>query len=301
VTVTASRASGASVRVFAERSYRDAGDVQETSLVRNSFAAQEYGSDYTEPYDVHRVGLGIELRSHGGILWEAEAASEVQTRVDVNATPDMGRYEPTIDAWPIEAWRIALSAERPTSLSLGGIELHWRASARGGVFTGHDTSLSSSLQSFGRAFMFAAAERPIGSQRLVLRTMVGAAGGSQQVPPQELVYLGGPTSAPGYRFHEFASRFGVSQHVEWQSPIPFVGIPLGRYGRSPGSATLAPFAHAIYVAKPSSGTRSEGWYPSLGLGLQFFFELVRIDVARGLRGGRWTFSLDISRDFWGVL
>jgi hypothetical protein len=31
------------------------------------------------------------------------------------------------------------------------------------------------------------------------------------------------------------------------------------------------------------------------------FEVLRFDVARGLRGGRWTFSVDVGRDFWSVL
>jgi hypothetical protein len=31
------------------------------------------------------------------------------------------------------------------------------------------------------------------------------------------------------------------------------------------------------------------------------FDLVRLDVARGLRDGRWLFSLDVTRTFWGVM
>jgi hypothetical protein len=29
--------------------------------------------------------------------------------------------------------------------------------------------------------------------------------------------------------------------------------------------------------------------------------LLRVDVARGLRDGRWTFSLDVGRTLWAVL
>jgi hypothetical protein len=31
------------------------------------------------------------------------------------------------------------------------------------------------------------------------------------------------------------------------------------------------------------------------------FDVLRFDVARGLRNGRWTFSVDVGRDFWSVL
>ena len=47
--------------------------------------------------------------------------------------------------------------------------------------------------------------------------------------------------------------------------------------------------------------RVEGVYPSAGVGLLTLFDLVRFDVARGLRSGRWTFSVDMTRDFWAVL
>jgi hypothetical protein len=42
-------------------------------------------------------------------------------------------------------------------------------------------------------------------------------------------------------------------------------------------------------------------YPSVGVALQPFYDLVRLQVDRGLRHGRWTFNVDVSRDFWGIL
>jgi hypothetical protein len=66
--------------------------------------------------------------------------------------------------------------------------------------------------------------------------------------------------------------------------------------------TLAPYAQTLYVhhvRNPGSGR--EGWHPALGLGGLFFFDILRLDVARGLRDGRWTFGVDVNRDFWGVL
>ena len=130
----------------------------------------------------------------------------------------------------------------------------------------------------------------------------GASLARSSVPVQELVLLGGPVTGPGYDFHAFAGRFGASQRLEWRTPVPFPAISLGRYGRSPARATLAPFAHTVYVARPSPfrpGRR--GWSPSVGAGAYLFFDLVRADVARGLRDGRWTFSVDVTRDFWRIL
>jgi hypothetical protein len=32
-----------------------------------------------------------------------------------------------------------------------------------------------------------------------------------------------------------------------------------------------------------------------------FFDLIRIDLARGLRDGRWSIGVDFSRDLWSIL
>jgi hypothetical protein len=39
----------------------------------------------------------------------------------------------------------------------------------------------------------------------------------------------------------------------------------------------------------------------VGVGALTIFDLLRLDVARGLRDGRWTFSVDVSREFWAIL
>jgi hemolysin activation/secretion protein len=145
-------------------------------------------------------------------------------------------------------------------------------------------------------------ERPFGTSRLVLHTIAAGVLSGDSLPAQHLVYLGGPTTGPGYEFHEFVGRGGLSQRIEWRFLAPFVPIPLGRYGRSPGTITLAPFATAVWVDRsaPFKPAR-QGWYPAIGLGALTVFEVLRLDVARGLRDGRWTFSVEVGRDFWSVL
>jgi len=44
-----------------------------------------------------------------------------------------------------------------------------------------------------------------------------------------------------------------------------------------------------------------GWYPAVGVGLLTVFDLLRFDVAKGIRDGRWSFSVDVIRDFWSIL
>jgi hypothetical protein len=95
-------------------------------------------------------------------------------------------------------------------------------------------------------------------------------------------------------------------------PIPFAAVPLGRFGRAPGRATLAPFAQIALLGSQGETVRRtgatasalatvRGGYPSVGAGLLTLFDLLRVDVARGLRGGHWALSVDVSRDFWRIL
>ena len=295
-------ASGAAVALRAWRDHRDAGDVAEGSLLRNSIAAQEFGSDWTDPFDVRGAALGIDLAPRGGVRWRIEGGYEEHDRLEVHAEPSAGRYEPTIPAWPIDVVRLSLRAERPTALGPLGTEIGGEAELRGGRFEGRDTTFAFDAPRYLRASLALHVERPIGRARLVLETTAAAVGARPAVPPQELVRLGGPVSGPGYDYHAFVGRTAAAQRVEWRTPVPFFAIPLGRFGTAPGAATLAPFAHVVWV-EPAPGVSAprEGWYPAAGVGLMTLFDLLRLDVARGLRDGRWTFSMDVSRDFWRVL
>jgi hypothetical protein len=140
-----------------------------------------------------------------------------------------------------------------------------------------------------------------GDRALFLQTFAGVAGG-RALPPQWLIFAGGPWSAPGYDFHAFASRAMLSQRLELRQPMPAPSIPLGRWGKSPPHVTLAPFVQVLATA---SGTpdrpTTAALRPSAGLGVLMFYDLVRADVARGLRNGQWRFAIDIDRGFWGIL
>ncbi len=286
--------SPGTLQLFAGREYRDAGDEAETSLVRNSLAAQEFGSDYTDPYEVREAGIGTGLGEYFGVRLRSEVAWEDQRAAAVQATPSSGRYEPTIPASSLTGARVTLLAEHP--LGDGPLEtrLRWRAELRGGLWDAGIRTL--------RASASADAERSLGNGRLMLRTSAAALAGN--AVPQQLAYIGGPTTGPGYEFHSMAGRFGVSQRVEWQTVVPFVGIPVGRFGKTPASMTLAPYVHASAIGSPvevaGRAGRRGGVYPSVGVGGLFFFDLLRVDVARGLRDGRWMLGMDVSRTLWGI-
>ncbi len=290
------------LRLVAEHDFRNAGDVQERSLLVNSLAAQELGSDHTQPYGVTSLRVEAELGRAAGGDWRVTAGFERHEPLAVNAAPASGTFSGVVPAWSADVARFTLAGQQASVVGPWGSSLRLGAELRGGVLWLRDAESPESRLVFGRVAARARVERPLGGQRLVLETVAAVAIADPAVPPQEMVFLGGTRSAPGYDFHELAGEVGIAQRVELQLPVPFVSIPLGRYGRSPASATLAPFVHGAYIGRSAPFTElGDGVYPSAGLGLELFFNLIRFDVARGLRDGRWTFSVDVARSFWGIL
>ena len=304
------RASGAGISLAAFRDTRDMGDVMERSLAVNSIAAQEFGSDYTDPFGVRGASATLRFPLSAGVTSSIAAAWERHWGLERHATPATGKYEAAPPASRIVERRLTAEIDRPTKVGLFGFET--RLHAVGSLIRYRDTEREGAARTFTRFDASGNFEKPMGRQRLVFRSSAAIAPGIDSLPPQHFVYLGGPVTGPGYDYHQFASDAGGSHHLELQTPAPFFSVPLGRYGRTPASVTLAPFVNLIWIKRrdnprgptmPESGRRAGGvdWHPSVGLGVLSVFDLVRVDLARGLSDGRWTFSADISRDFWRIL
>lgn len=295
------RGDGTGIELFGARDYRDVGDIAERSTAINSFAAQEFGSDATDPYEVSGVGVAAEVGEHAGLRWRLEGTWERQDSLRIHATPAWGSYERTVPARPLHEERLALELTRAAPVKLGGFETRFAGQIRGGATQALDDN-GAGDGSFARAMLRAHAERALGDSRLVLEGVVAGLIAPSDAPPQELVYLGGPVSGPGYSYHQFAGRVGASARAEWRSSVPFFGLSFGPYGKAPASVTLAPFATVIYTGHEASFVDDRGgWYPAIGVGALLFFDMLRVDVARGLRHGQWTFSLDVTRDLWPIL
>lgn len=310
------RADGSSIRAFASRDLRDLGDGAERSTAVNSLAAQEFGSDYTDPYLVRAIGLNGELRSLFGFDAKIAGSYEWQSPVSVRARPVTGVFEPTRTPTDQHLMRWTIDLDRAPSLWWLGTELTAHAQARA------VTPLGDERVSFGtsphettiRGSVLATVERPIGETRLVVSAFAaGVARQGTTFSPAitELVYLGGPVSAPGYDYHSLVSNVGATAHVEWRLPAPFIPFSLGRFGRVPGRASFAPYAHiAVIGGQPGCVSfdnfapvcpPSSSAHPALGAAYLLPFDIVRLDVARGVsHGGRWTFGVDVSREFWSI-
>jgi len=303
------------LQLFAEREYRDLG-FAERAGVTNSLAAGLFSSDYTTQVDTRAAGLLWKPSPTSAFAWRLAAERDEPLRVHGSGLTRT--YAPTLDAWRMHGARLEMTASGGTVpaeplarrytwqlvTSAGGyrgtvIESIAVGAPLPGFPTTREVRVTPLVARFQAQLQIT---QPLPHDRaLFLHTQVGAANG-RDLPPQWLVFAGGPWSAPGYDWHAFGSRALLSQRIEFRTPVPAPSIPLRRFGKSPPHATLAPFVQALAVA---SGTAARptvaGVYPSAGVSVLFFYDLLRADVARGLRDGGWRFSIDIDRTFWGIL
>lgn len=281
---------GASLSVY--RTLHDASTVPERSGLINSFAAQEFGSDYTDLYKARGGTLDISAPSIGIVSPSLEFALEDQSMAQVNARPATGHYEPAAAATAVSEERATLSLGIPNIGTVAGFDM----SANLAVSAIHDRvkALDNFPETYGMGVVTADASRSFGSKQLLLSLLGAGLTNARAIPQQTLISIGGPITAPGYNFHEFSGPRAVSARAEWRFKVPFVPVPLGAWGRAPATLTLAPYGNSAWID-------GSGWRPSVGIGALTIFELLRFDVARGLRDGRWSFNVDVSRDFWKVL
>ncbi len=289
-------ARGHRLAIEGRNDFAQVGDLQEVSGLRNSIAAQEFGSDWTDPYGVAGGLLRFDLPARGRRRLGFELAHERQAPLALRGAPATGRYEPLTPADRVRSSRVgvAWSVAPPATPEA----LDWQLASRlagtavapwgGGVTT---TYLRASVEGQVRT--------PVAGGRLVARTYAAVLSSGSGAPVQAAVVAGGPLSAPGYRFHSLRGDAAVLQRLEWERRVPFVPMRLGRFGQVPSSLVLAPYLHQATLRHGVAG----GWhgYPSAGIGIIGLFDLLRVDVARPLRGRGWLFSIDVSREFWLVL
>ena len=289
LTYTAS--SGASASISGYRALHDVSVVPERSGLINTFAAQEFGSDYTGLFSARGTSITFSAPAGMALRPSLDVVYEDQSMVGVNAVPATGRYEPAQPAIPVREARATLHLDAPR-FDLFGMD----AAAALSLSAIHDEELA--LARFtterGRGVATFDATRTFSTGQLAVSLLGAGLTGAPRTPPQDLIYLGGPVTAPGYDFHSLVGARAAAAHVEWRVKVPFVRVPLGGWGTAPATATLAPFVHTAWVD-------GKGWYPSAGVGLLTIFDLLRFDVARGTRDGRWSFYFDVSKDFWGIL
>lgn len=275
--------------------FAEAGGIPEVSGLRNSIAAQEFGSDWTDPYRVEGGAVRWLSAPAGRRRWEGELGRERHAALAVNAVPATGRYEPTLAVDPVTLTRATVRWSRAEAADPAAPQ--WMGRVAGTVARAVATTGGAATR-FGRVELEVEGRRPLGRGTVVART-IGIATTAGDVPTQLGVLFGGPLTAPGHAFHSLRGTAGVAQRLEWQRTLPAGRLALGRFGSVPTTLTIAPYWHeAVVLATDRAAWRRE---PAVGVGIIGLFDLLRVDVARPVHGGAWRLSIDLRRDLWPVL
>jgi hypothetical protein len=142
----------------------------------------------------------------------------------------------------------------------------------------------------------------LGGSELLSRGYLGV--GTQRLPAYRSFVLGGRGTLVGEPFRAYGGREAVLGHVEWRFNVRVPAIPLGSFASTGRGLTVAPFLAAGYAGRsfpelpwgPSAGVR-----PVAGLAVEWFMRLIRIEAGVGLRDGHVGVTVDVNRDWWGLL
>jgi hypothetical protein len=92
--------------------------------------------------------------------------------------------------------------------------------------------------------------------------------------------------------------------VEWRFEVPFPAISMGSFAGTGRRLTVAPFLAAGWAERPLGGLpwqATDGVRPVAGIAFEWLMRLIRLEAGVGLRDGGVGVSIDVNRDWWGLL
>jgi hypothetical protein len=276
----------------AERQVRDLADLPVISPALNSLLSQEAGDDYGDYVLLNAAVAGIRHRLSGRTALSLELAVEESRSVGVASSPANGRYRPnpSLGAGTFRVGRLAL--ERAS----GGIAVRQDLQGRLAMEVGEGAGEYLRMTAEGRWLTKA------GPGRLLSRAYLGA--GTERLPGYRSFVLGGRGTLLGEPFRAYGGKTAALAHLEWQVEVPFPAIPLGSFASTGRQLTVAPFLAAGWTDRPFPELPwegSDGIRPVAGVAVEWLMRLLRLEVGVGLRDGRVGVSVDVNRDWWGVM
>jgi hypothetical protein len=274
---------------------RDVGIAPAASGVVNTLSALVAGEDYTDPYYVR--GGELRLRTPLTPGWTLSAAGRTEVHRSAALTSDFSlagdgfRRVAGIDRGTFFGATLGARRTIPSDVAAG-----WGAGATldGGRLDGEDAD-----RDFLRPTVDAQWLRRW-SPRDALLELDGSAGMAWgDLPRQGLFLLGGRGTVPGFRFRSFGGdRFALARAVASADlAAPWLR---GRLFGAAGWTGVGAAGEEALAAWPSRTT--DGARLGIGAGLGIFYDMVRVDVARGLgRDGRWELIVETRPTFWDFL
>jgi len=276
----------------ASRRMTDLSDLPAIAPVLNSILSQEAGKDHGDYVLLHAIELGLSHRVGGRTTLGLGLALEESQSVTTQASPASGTYRanPSLGSG---THRIArLFWDRAS----GGIAVRSDLQGRLAVEAGEG----------GRDYLRATAASQwlahLGSTELLTRMYFGA--GTRGLPPHRSFVVGGRGTLPGEPYRRYGGRYVALGHIEWRFDVAAPALRLGSFASTGRHVTVAPFVAAGYAAESLAGlpwNSSGGVRPVAGVALELFMRLLRVEAGIGLRDGGIGVTVDINRDWWGLL
>lgn len=117
--------------------------------------------------------------------------------------------------------------------------------------------------------------------------------------------MGGRGTLVADQFRAWGGRNGVFALLEWRIPVPFPTIPLGAFSSTGNRVTVAPNIALGWtsgeLAQAVPWEVTHGVRPVVGLGIEWFHNLFRIDFGFGLEDSQFGVVFDLNRGLWGIL
>lgn len=279
---------------------RDVGPVAAASGIGSSFGLAFDGDDYLDPFfeDGGRAGVKLDL---GPALLGMGAAYRRQRSAELVIEAMFASGGPLRPVRPIDDGAAAV-LDAALDVRLGeALGARWSLGVEGEVATatigdfGYSRAIVRLLargDGFGDGWAWSS------------EVLAGIAGGT--LPVQRLFLLGGRGTVPGFAFRQWGGdrvalwRGEVSRSFAW----PWVNLRLiGAAGTADAAGPGSGAAERLGVG-PTSGIRT-----SLGGGVGLIYDLVRLDVVRGIGGARsgdpvagdWAILFSINPQFWDIL
>ena len=280
------------ISLGAARRITDFSELPVIAPLVNSVSAQETGNDYGDYVLLHTLELGAQRRLGGRTWIRAAVGVEESQTVTTRASPANGSYRanPALGAGTYRLARIELEQ------ASGGIGL--RRDLQGSISLEAGEGESEYARVVGALLL----QQRLGPGQLASRLHLGA--GTKGLPAYRSFAIGGRGTLVGEPFRAYGGREMALAHMEWRFDVPVPGLPLGSFASTGPSVTLAPFISAGYAGRPYDGllwTGTAGIRPVAGLAVEWLMRLIRIEAGVGLRDGGFAVTVDINRDWWGLL
>ncbi len=278
---------------------RDMGPFPGASGVMNSLSTLLGGEDYLDPWFASGAAVTHDLRGLGFPL-EVTARAERQrsARYVVGGAAFPAGADRLRPVRPIEDGDMLAADATLTVGSEDGAALHVTASAgRFAPTAPFQGRPAGDPRGWSRVVGGLTWTRANDARPLQVRASVDGGLASAGAPAQELFLLGGRGTLLGQPYRAFVGdRFWLAR-ASLGRTVAAPWLSLRAFG-AVGQATLEhhPLVPAAWDARPHAGVKG-----SLGVGAGLAWDIVQVDVGRGVGGGGWGTAVSFSRRFQGWL